>query len=341
MKTKVNKLPKSEVEIEIEVSAEKFSESRKKAMAHLNEEIKLDGFRKGHAPENVLVAAVGEGKILEEMAEITIEEVLPKVYEENDIRAIGRPHIHIKKLAMDNPLEVTVHTTVAPEIDLPDYKRIAKKHKRGKAAVVTEKDIEEALKELRKMRKAKPEGEAGATEPKDEDIPPADDEFAKSLGNFTDLAELKAKLGENITLERERAEKDKHRLNVLEEIMKETPVELPDIIVDAELGMMFSELKSRVAQYGLEWDKYLAEIKKTEDDLRKEWRESAEKKAKSNILVRSIGTKEAIKITDEEMENDIAELMKRYEGADMDRVRAYVEEMLFNERVFELLENQE
>ena len=79
MKIIVKKLPKSEVEIEGELNAEKFESYFTKALKKIGENIEMDGFRKGKVPESVLLSKVPEISILEEMAEMALSEHYPKI----------------------------------------------------------------------------------------------------------------------------------------------------------------------------------------------------------------------------------------------------------------------
>ncbi len=69
---KISKLPQSQVKIEGAVPADVFSSFRKKALETLNNQVSLDGFRKGKVPENILISKIGETPILEEMAELAV-----------------------------------------------------------------------------------------------------------------------------------------------------------------------------------------------------------------------------------------------------------------------------
>jgi len=82
LKTKVRKLPKSEMEIEGELEAEIFENYYPKALKKIGENLEVAGFRKGKVPENVLLKKVPEIKILEEMAEMALVEHYPKIIEQ-------------------------------------------------------------------------------------------------------------------------------------------------------------------------------------------------------------------------------------------------------------------
>ena len=123
----VKNLPNSEVEIEVEVSAEYLQSFWSKAVAHVGEHIEIAGFRKGHIPENVLVGKMGEMSIVEESAEMALAEVYPKVVVEKNINAIGRPKVTITKMAKGSPLNFKAITAIVPEVKLPNYKKLLKK----------------------------------------------------------------------------------------------------------------------------------------------------------------------------------------------------------------------
>ena len=76
------------IEIEGEIEASIFESYFTKALKHLGEHVELDGFRKGKAPESVLVSKIPEIKILEEMAEHALEEFYPKMLVEEKIDAM-------------------------------------------------------------------------------------------------------------------------------------------------------------------------------------------------------------------------------------------------------------
>jgi FKBP-type peptidyl-prolyl cis-trans isomerase (trigger factor) len=114
-----------EAHITGELTLEFLSECRAEAIRHLSETIKIDGFRQGHVPENVIVQKVGEMKILEEAAEIGLGSEYRNIVTELKLSPIGRPNIAVTKLAPGIPLEFKIDVALEPEFDLPDYKKIA------------------------------------------------------------------------------------------------------------------------------------------------------------------------------------------------------------------------
>jgi len=357
MKIKVAKLGKSEVEIEGELPADNFEAYFTVALKKIGENFELDGFRKGKVPENVLVSKVPEISILEEMANLALNDYYPRILsgeiqsEKSD--AVGRPEISITKLARKNPLGFKIKTAVLPIIKLPDYKDIAKKiiseiTDAEKNIAVTEKDLEDTIMDIRKSRAPKKHmaaptevgvpTEVGKEEvPKE--IPELNDEFVQSLGPFTDVTDFKTKLKENIKLEKENQQKEKTRLKIIEKMIDASEMELPEILINAELDKILYRMDSDVTQMGLKFEDYLKQLKKTEEDLRKEFRNDAEKKAKLALILNEISKVEKIVADEEQVAKEIRAILEHYKDADPERVKMHAENVLTNEKIFQFLEN--
>ncbi len=375
MKTTIKKLEKSEIEIVGAIEVAEFEKYEEKALERIGERLELPGFRKGKAPAGVVKENTPEMELLEEMAELALMENYMKILEENKIDAIGRPQIAITKIGKGSDLEFKIVTAVLPEMKLPDYKKIAanenKKDDYKKEIIIDEKDIEKVILDLRKMRAEQARGnnheghenmteeehakahEAKSDEARSPDAskeafreipeneyPAFDDEFAKTFGNFKTAEELKEKIRSNMKTEKEIEQKDKLRLIIVEELVKLTEGEIPEILVESETDKIMYRLEADTTNAGLKMEDYLKQINKTEDDLRKEWRADAEKRAKLQMIIHTISLKENLKPTEAEIEADVTKITEMYKDADPVRARSYVEQMLENEKVFKFLEEQ-
>jgi trigger factor len=355
MKIAVKKLPNSEVEIEGELESEIFEAYFSKALKKIGETLKLDGFRPGKIPENILLAKVPEISILEEMAELALSEYYPKIIADKKIDAISRPEISITKLARKNPLGFKIKTAVLPEIKLPDYKNIAKEiisesANTEKNIEVTEKELEDTIMDIRKSRAPKmhmttpspSQGEGGGGEVKhpEPELPEFNDAFVQALGPFADIADFKTKLKENIKLEKENHQKETTRLKIIEKIIDGSVLELPEILVNVELDKILYRMESDITQMGLKFEDYLKHLNKTKEDLRKEFRTDAEKKAKLALILNEIAKIEKIIPDEEQVAKEIAAILEHYKEADPERARMHAENVLTNEKIFQFLENQ-
>ncbi len=349
---KIKKLPKSETELEISLPAELLDSARKKALKELCGSLEIDGFRKGFVPENIAIEKVGEGRLLEEAADILLNEHFPKIIEQEKLDIIGHPKVSITKLALGNPVEFKAVFAVMPEIALPDYKKIAKdiieKEKdREEKIEATEKEVDDVLLQIRKNKahfdwhKNHPD-EKGHNHPdiKDEDLPSLDDNLAKEAGNFKDLTELKEKIKENIVTEKKSKNKDKLRASIIEKLINKSQIDLPEILIESETQKSLAQMKDDVVRMGGKFEDYLEQIKKTEEDLKKDLRENSEKKAKVQLIFNRIAETEKLEPNKEILENEIKEIKKHYPEASEENVRIFVTTTLLNQEVLKLLENQ-
>lgn len=353
MKTKITKLPKSEIEIEGELEADAFEPYFAPALKTLGANLKLDGFRKGKIPEAVLLKNIPEMQILEKMAELALNEHYPKIIMEEKLDVISRPEISITKLARKNPLQFKIKTAVLPEMKLPDYKKIAKEIKESiteeeKKVVVTDEDVENTIMDIRKSRAPRKHiAEVPADLPDEakpgegaEELPEFNDEFVKGLGPFSGVEDFKEKLRVNIKLEKENALKERTRLKIIEKIIDESKLEVPEILTNLEIDKILYRMESDIAQMGLKFEDYLKHLKKTKEDLRKEFRNDGEKKAKFSLILNEIAKAEKIVPEPEQVEKEVAAILEHYKEADPERARMHAENVLTNERIFQFLETQ-
>ena len=126
----------------------------------------------------------------------------------------------------------------------------------------------------------------------------------------------------------------------MERIIDTTNVEVPEIMIETELRKMMSRMEIDIANMGLKIDDYLAHMKKTREDLLKEWRKDAERRAILELAITEIAKTEDIKAPKEELDAEVAKLLKQYPDADALQAELYVENVLRNEKVFVFFENQ-
>lgn len=165
MRTQIKKLSKSQIEIEIELLPEEFAGIIEETTFNLGKDLEIEGFRKGKASKEIIEREIGQGKILKEAAERAIKESYVRAVLENKIEVLGQPEIEIlpSTTFQGNRLEPATSrksggglrfrakTAVLPEIQLPDYKKIASQIKK-REVFIEEREIEEALKWLQKSR---------------------------------------------------------------------------------------------------------------------------------------------------------------------------------------------
>ncbi|MBA3550733.1 hypothetical protein H0W32_00810 [Patescibacteria group bacterium] len=340
----------SEVEISGEITVEAITSYRKKALKEIGENLNIPGFRKGHIPEKVLVDRVGEIYILEEAAELALKEIAPEVIEKEAPNFVGRPQIALTKIAPGNPVGFKITIGFIPEVKLPDYKKIAKTEmsKAVDKLEVTDKEIDDVIEQVRKQEAHRSfhAANAGDTshnhseEALKEHLPEFTDEFVKKLGSFESVADFRTKAKENTLKEKEHRALEKRRGELLEKVVAETELKLPPALVENELSRMFAQFEGDIQKIGLKVEDYLKHIKKTPEDLRKEWLPDAEKRAKLNVILEEIAKKENLTPDQEAVKVEVANLTKQYKDIDPIRAQVYVEHMFTIEKAIKFLEEQ-
>ncbi|OGF26179.1 trigger factor [Candidatus Falkowbacteria bacterium RIFOXYB2_FULL_34_18] len=150
MKVEKKDLKKSQIELIVELSVEEFKPYIQKGAEVISKEVKIDGFRPGKVPYEVLKKKIGEMSILEESARIAINKTLGEVIAKHvEGQPVGQPKIDITKIAPNNPMEFKVTLDILPEVVLGVYKDLKIKRKKIE---VTKQDIEKMLTDLQSMR---------------------------------------------------------------------------------------------------------------------------------------------------------------------------------------------
>ncbi|PIZ71744.1 trigger factor [Candidatus Peregrinibacteria bacterium CG_4_10_14_0_2_um_filter_43_11] len=126
MKCTVKKLPKSEMELTITVSYGTYQKHEKKALEELNKSVKVDGFRSGHIPEEVVRERVNPEAIISAALDHVLPETYMTVIKENDIHVIAPPKVEIKTTVKKegDDLVYTAVVAVMPEVKVGNYKKI-------------------------------------------------------------------------------------------------------------------------------------------------------------------------------------------------------------------------
>jgi trigger factor len=364
----VEELPGSQVKLSGELPFAEVQSERTAALTALGKDMEIDGFRKGHIPEPILIKQVGEMRLLTEMAERAIAHAYQHIVLAHELDVIGQPEITVTKIAPDNPLGFTLTVAVVPPVALPDYADIAKAANTEKATTdVTDTEVEEKIQDILRQKAAyerlqqkaqaekpadigeattlpTPENEAVKADTEAElEIPELTDEVAQSLGQpgqFSGVEDLKTKLKEHLTIEKERDVTAAHRAKITDAIIEKTEVELPKVLIDSEIGQMFSQMQEDLDRANLKFDDYLTHIKKTKEELAAEWQPAAEKRAKLQLVLNEIAKQEDITPDTEELTAQTAQLMERFKDADEHRVRLYVASVLTNEAVMKFLESK-
>jgi trigger factor len=150
----------NEATLKVSLPVEDVAKAFEKAVAKINKQVTIPGFRKGKAPRRVLELHVGKDAIKEEAFEIAANEQYREALKENSWVPVSDPEIKDSTFEEGKPMEMTLVVTLRPEPELGEYKglEVEKKEKEITDADV-DKEVENLQKRATKMVEA-PEGKA-------------------------------------------------------------------------------------------------------------------------------------------------------------------------------------
>jgi trigger factor len=151
MKITKKDLPKSQVELTIQIEQDEMVKYIDQTTARLAKKIIVPGFRKGEAPKELVAKQIHPTDLLNETFEYAINESYKKAIEQENISPLASPEIKLSEEASQDNLEYTAIISIMPEIKLPDYKKLVAKITKEDEDI-TDKDVEEAKKYLQKSR---------------------------------------------------------------------------------------------------------------------------------------------------------------------------------------------
>jgi trigger factor len=421
-------LPKSQIELEINVFWKDWEKYLDVTAQEASREIKISGFRPGKAPRNLVEQKVGKGVILNGAARRAVEKSYVDKIAKEKLEVIGSPKVELLEIKEGQDLKYKAVVSVMPEIEIKDkYRKGIKKINEEfsqKKNEIDEKDLKLELDKLAASRvklitvrreakkndsvdidfevlvggvsiengKSKnhpmvigrgvfipgfeeqiigmKEGEEKEFElafpenyhqknlagkkatfkvkvniVQERQIPETNDEFAKSLGKFENLESLKKNIREGLEEEMTHKRKEEKRSKQLEEIIGNSEVDLPEILIEEEIKRMTAEFEQQISMMGMNLDQYLSKIKKDRKELEENWKGEARKRVISALALKKIVKLEKLEVSAKEAEEEMNKTLQYCKNVkdmkkniDLERLYNYSKGVLENEKVFEYLE---
>ena len=157
----VTPLPKSEVKLEFTVSQEEARPYLEEAVKDLSTSRPVPGFRPGKLPYSEAVRVYGAMTIIEAALERIIRQAYVRAIVDKELSPVASPAVNVDQITPDQPIKFTVIAPVEPTVSkLPEIKECVVERK---AVTVADKQIEDAVMQLRKMRRVETTVERAAT----------------------------------------------------------------------------------------------------------------------------------------------------------------------------------
>ncbi|MFA6908741.1 MAG: trigger factor [Patescibacteria group bacterium] len=148
MNISLKNLPKSQVELTIEIADVEMGPHLSRAAQDISTELNIAGFRPGKAPYELVEKRVGAMRILQQAAEYAVQATFPEAIRTHKLITIGSPKIDIDKIAPGNPFVYRAVVALLPETKLGSYRSLKAKRK---PVVVEPKDVDETIDNIRRM----------------------------------------------------------------------------------------------------------------------------------------------------------------------------------------------
>ncbi|MEZ4819221.1 MAG: hypothetical protein R3A45_04735 [Bdellovibrionota bacterium] len=142
---------------------------------------------------------------------------------------------------------------------------------------------------------------------KEKEVPTIDDKFAKTVGPFKSLDELKDKIKEDLAAELEEQKKVDYATQILDQLRKDHPAPYPDTLMQQEMQNLRQEFFNRVVQSGQSLPEDFS-VEKMEADMKPE----AERRVHEQIILSAVAKAEDINVDAKELEHKIHELAHIY-----------------------------
>ena len=172
-------------------------------------------------------------------------------------------------------------------------------------------------------------------------LPKLDDEFAKKHSRFKTLNELKKDIKETL-LKRKKIEIErKAETEIMQKLAEKIKIDLPDSMVNDELGRMINDISQDIERRGLKFVDYLKSLKKTEKQFLDELRPQAEKSVKIALIISKLGQEMKIKVSEKAVKDEIENIKKSGQQIqETEETKKYVKHILGNRKVMEKLKKE-
>ncbi|MEA3328961.1 MAG: trigger factor [Candidatus Omnitrophota bacterium] len=290
MKVNIKELTSCKKLLQIEVAPEVAAARLEEVSKDFKKAVKIPGFRQGKVPRHILEMHYKD-QIREEMLKRLIPDSYRQAMKENSLIPMELPEISEVEFKQGSPLLFKAAVEVKPLIKLGSYLGL-KIRKRKKE--VTDKDLEETLKQLQQA----------SSRARKEQIPVLNDEFARSLGGFKGLDELKAAIKKDLIARAEAQAKVDLENQVIEHLLKISKFSVPECLVRRQAERLVKEAKMQLAYKGIKAE----EIEKQEESLRKSLEEKAVRQAKTALILEDISALEKIKANEQEIEQKVVQM---------------------------------
>jgi trigger factor len=170
---------------------------------------------------------------------------------------------------------------------------------------------------------------------KQKELPTLDDDFAQDVSEFDSMDEYRADVRAKLLAHMEEHAKEETESNVLEAVVKTAEIDLPDCMIENQIDQQLRQLEYSMMYQGIKLEDYMNMTGTKIEDIRAQYRESAEKSVRTQLVVEAVMKAETIVATDEQLDEAIKKRAERakkdieeYSKAMSEEEHAYIKDNL-------------
>ncbi len=157
------------------------------------------------------------------------------------------------------------------------------------------------------------------------EVPALDDEFAKDTTEFETLAELRADVRAKLEEQSKNNAEAEMKNTLVEKVCENTELEVPEAMVQHQIDNMLMELNYQLQYQGLNLQQLLEMTGRGIEELREERKADAERLVKSSLVLEAIAEKEAVEVTDADVEAELEKMAAMY-NMEVEKIKSSLRE---------------
>ena len=158
---------------------------------------------------------------------------------------------------------------------------------------------------------------------KEKELPELDDEFASEVSEFDTMAEYREDVKKNLAEKKEKEAKDKKEDAVIEAIIKDSKMDIPEAMVETQARTMVNDYARRLQSQGLSLEQYFMFTGLDMDKFTDQMKEGARKRIESRLILEAVVKAENFEVTDEEYEKEL-ERIAGESKMEVDKLKEYI-----------------
>ncbi|MCR5302506.1 MAG: trigger factor [Lachnospiraceae bacterium] len=158
---------------------------------------------------------------------------------------------------------------------------------------------------------------------KEKELPELDDEFASEVSEFDTMKEYREDIKKNLAEKKEKEAKDKKEDAVIEAIVKDSKMDIPEAMIDTSVKNMVNDYARRLQSQGLSLEQYFMFTGLDMDKFSEQMRPQAIKRIESRLILEAIVKAENFEVSDDEYEKELSRIAEE-SGMEVDKLKEYI-----------------